>query len=167
MTTKLQEFASSHRLNQEMVGRVIAVTGAQVTIGITTSPLARVTVGKCLKIITGGSAIVGIITEISERPKLEREATCNSIAQLDLVGEIITKADEIRFVRGVTEFPIIGERAIGITDPELRSMYSGRLAGKGQIGTLKQDPTIGVDIDIDSLVSKHFAIIGTTGVGKS
>ena len=168
MTTNLQEFPSTHRLNQEMVGRVIAVTGAQVTIGITTSPRARVTVGKCLKIITGDSAIVGIIIEVTERPKQEREPTCNSIAQLDLVGEIITEGDgAIRFVRGVTEFPIIGELAVGITDSELRSMYSGKLAGKSQIGTLKQDPSIGVEIDIDSMVSKHFAVIGTTGVGKS
>ena len=32
---------------------------------------------------------------------------------------------------------------------------------------LQQDPTIPAHIDIDKLVSKHFAVLGTTGVGKS
>ena len=32
---------------------------------------------------------------------------------------------------------------------------------------LQQDPTIPAQIDIDQLVSKHFAVLGTTGVGKS
>ena len=32
---------------------------------------------------------------------------------------------------------------------------------------LQQDHTIPAQIDIDNLVSKHFAMLGTTGVGKS
>ena len=32
---------------------------------------------------------------------------------------------------------------------------------------LQQDPTIATQIDIEQLVSKHFAVLGTTGVGKS
>ena len=32
---------------------------------------------------------------------------------------------------------------------------------------LQQDHTIQAQIDIDNLVSKHFAVLGTTGVGKS
>ena len=35
------------------------------------------------------------------------------------------------------------------------------------IGALQQDQTIPAQVDIEQLVSKHFAVIGTTGVGKS
>ena len=35
------------------------------------------------------------------------------------------------------------------------------------IGDLQQNSQIGVHIDIDNLVSRHFAILGATGVGKS
>ncbi len=35
------------------------------------------------------------------------------------------------------------------------------------IGSLHQDPSINAQINIDELLNKHFAILGTTGVGKS
>ena len=35
------------------------------------------------------------------------------------------------------------------------------------IGNLQQNPNIRVQVDIDHLVSRHFAILGATGVGKS
>ena len=40
-------------------------------------------------------------------------------------------------------------------------------ADHAHIGDLQQNPNIGVHIDIDHLVSRHFAILGATGVGKS
>ena len=36
-----------------------------------------------------------------------------------------------------------------------------------QIGTLYQDPLTPACIKIDELLSRHFAVLGTTGVGKS
>jgi len=35
------------------------------------------------------------------------------------------------------------------------------------IGTLSQDASIGAFVNVDEMLSKHFAILGTTGVGKS
>ncbi len=36
-----------------------------------------------------------------------------------------------------------------------------------RIGQLQQDNAINVGLDVDELLSKHFAVLGTTGVGKS
>jgi hypothetical protein len=36
-----------------------------------------------------------------------------------------------------------------------------------QIAHLQQDSTIGAYIDVDDMLCKHFAVLGTTGVGKS
>ena len=162
---------------QEAIGRVLAVSGAQITVGLSATSLARATVGKFLGVISDSSTIVGMITEIIERPTREQEPTCRSTAQLDLVGEIKAPAGgAAQFLRGVTEYPMIGEPAILITDHDLRLIYNGSIPEQGQIGVLQQhpsigvlqqDPSIGVQIDIDNLVSKHFAILGTTGVGKS
>ena len=155
----------------DAIGRVLAVSGAQITVGLNASTLARATVGKFLGVISGSSIIVGMITEIIERPTREQEPTCRSTAQLDLVGEIKgLDGGANQFLRGVTEYPMIGEPAVLITDRDLRLIYNGVndiAPRQDAIGVLQQDPNIGVQVDVDDLVSKHFAILGTTGVGKS
>jgi hypothetical protein len=142
-----------------VIGRVLAVSGAQVTVGLspgsTALESAKATVGKFLGILSTGSVIVGMITEIAERPPKDRDDTCRSVARLDLVGEI------------KTEYPIIGEPAMLMTDRELRVIYSGGTERGAPIGVLQQDHSISAQIDITNLVSKHFAVLGTTGVGKS
>ena len=47
------------------------------------------------------------------------------------------------------------------------SSMAAPTADRAQIGDLQQNPNIAVHIDIDKLVSRHFAILGATGVGKS
>ena len=65
------------------------------------------------------------------------------------------------------EYPNIGDGALLLTERELRLVYGGADADHAHVGDLQQNPNIGVHIDIDHLVSRHFAIVGATGVGKS
>jgi len=161
--------APSSAAARETLGRVVAVSGAQVTVGLAaTSTGARATVGKFLGVVSGTSVIVGLITEISERPQREQDATCRSTARLDLVGEIrADAAGTACFQRGITEYPTIGEPAVAMSDRELRLIYRAAHGRMSNVGVLQQDPTIPAQIDVDQLVSKHFAVLGTTGVGKS
>jgi DNA helicase HerA-like ATPase len=155
---------------RETLGRVIAVSGAQVTIGLNaTAPgsLPRATVGKFLGVVSGGSVTVGLITEISERPLRDQDPNCRSTARMDLVGEIRASAPGAAyFQRGINEYPMIGEPAMLMSDRELRLIYNGNTR-PSNIGVLQQAPAIPAQVDIEQLVSKHFAVIGTTGVGKS
>jgi hypothetical protein len=163
--------ATAARPGREALGRVVAVTGAQVTIGLNaTAPAsgARATVGKFIGVISGNSVIVGMITEIAERPPHEHDAVCRSTARLDLVGEIKGNASgAATFQRGITEYPMIGEPAMLMSDRELRLIYHGSNTRPLSVGTLQQDATIPAHVDVEQLVSKHFAVLGTTGVGKS
>ena len=82
------------RTGREMIGRVVAVSGSQITVGLSVTAPAdggRATVGKFLGIISGGIVTVGMITEISERPLRDQDPNCRSTAQMDLVGEIRAK----------------------------------------------------------------------------
>jgi DNA helicase HerA-like ATPase len=159
--------------NRNMIGRVLAVSGAHVTVGLSAAnPAAdssKATVGKFLGTLSTNSVIVGMITEIAERPDKEQDNGCRSVARLDLVGEIKSKGPgtTAHFQRGVTEYPIIGEPAMLMTERELRVIYGGGETQTSPIGVLQQDHTIPAQIDIENLVSKHFAVLGTTGVGKS
>ncbi len=54
-----------------------------------------------------------------------------------------------------------------ITQRELRLIFDMSGPGTIDIGTLQQDPSIHAYINVDDMVRKHFAVFGTTGVGKS
>src|SRR5262245_23981694 len=121
--------AAAPRSTRETIGRVLAVSGSQVTVGLSTtnaSTGARATVGKFLGLISGASVIVGMITEITERTQQEQDPTCRTIAIIDLVGEIRANAAGAPFFqRGITEYPMIGEPAMLMGDRELRLIYNG------------------------------------------
>ena len=157
--------------NRQVIGRLVAVSGAQVTVGLShgSSPAdaQNATVGKFLGIVSSNSLIIGMITDISERPPKDQEAHCRSTARMDLVGEIKIVNGLQRFQRGITEYPAIGEPATLMSVQELRLIFGSGDTKLSPVGVLQLDPTIPANVDIDQLVSKHFAILGTTGVGKS
>jgi uncharacterized protein len=153
--------------NASPLGRVLSVSGsqAQVRLAVAASDV-RATVGKFLGIDAGAAIVVGVITKIdAERQVREGElATC----ALDMLGEI--KEDERRrtfFQRGVTEYPMIGDAVSMITQDQLRLIFDMSGPGTIDIGALQQDQSIPACINVDDMVRKHFAVFGTTGVGKS
>jgi DNA helicase HerA-like ATPase len=154
--------------SRKPLGRVTAIDGSQATITIeagvsTTGDVAQVTVGRFLGIINNGSVVIGLVTEVSEQQMFAQPATFRSVAMLDLIGEIHAGG----FQRGVADYPSLGTPAVLIDERELRMIYGGADKDRAYVGDLQQDTSIGVNINIDDLVSKHFAILGTTGVGKS
>jgi DNA helicase HerA-like ATPase len=157
----------------ESIGRVAAVNGSQSTVELAASRAPggeSPTVSKFMGLLSGKAVIIGMITEIGEQliPSAGGNPTFRKVAKLDLIGEL--RADHTgvtRFQRGVTEYPNIGDGAFMLTEAELRMVYGAADADRAHIGNLQQNPNIHVHIDIDNMVSRHFAILGATGVGKS
>ena len=153
-----------------MLGRVIALGGSQATVGLFVGREALggadATVGKFLGILGTRSVTVGLITEISEHSPGEGHPYF-AVARIDLVGEITALGGDLRFQRGVTDYPTIGAGAALMTDRELKLIYNAPGADTIHIGHLQQDASIGAYVGVDEMLSKHFAILGTTGVGKS
>jgi hypothetical protein len=160
------------RTGSELIGRVAAVSGSQATIELTARQPSgdNPTVGKFMGMMTSKAVIIGLVTDIGEQAMMAPagEQSFRKIARLDLVGEIRAAANgAARFMRGVMEYPNIGDGAVLLTENELRLVYGGADADHAHVGDLQQNSNIGVHIDIDHLVSRHFAIVGATGVGKS
>ena len=130
----------------------------------------RATVGKFLGIRTSTSLIVGVITKIAIDPLGGMGAGssgAHATAQLDMLGEIKNDRTPSYFQRGVTDYPMIGDAADLITQAELKLIFDISGTATIAIGHLQQDPTIAAYINVDDMVRKHFAVFGTTGVGKS
>ncbi len=154
----------------EALGRVAAVTGAQATVELTPRAAEHATVGKFMGLRTTNSVIIGLITEIGEQVvgagSIGVAPTFRKIARLDLIGELRDSDSKTRFQRGITEYPNIGDAAQLLPDSALRTVYGIADTDRAHIGDLQQNPNVPVHIDIDQLVSRHFAILGATGVGK-
>jgi hypothetical protein len=159
-------------VERESVGRVMSIGGSHAVIGLTAGGRAtdreQATVGKFMGLMNGASVIIGLITEIGEQAAVVSGGQAyRSVARLDLIGEIRNDSGKTLFQRGVANYPSIGDSAIMMSEEDLRLIYGGADADHAHIGDLQQNPNIGVNIDIDNLVSRHFALLGATGVGKS
>jgi DNA helicase HerA-like ATPase len=161
--------AASADPNSVPLGRVHAVSGSKASIGLLgDSGLHRsgATVGRFVKIHTGCALLIGVITDLSVEVASREPGFCGT-ARVDLTGEISDRTGTLRFRRGVTDYPTIGDEVTALTSDELRLVFDAPGARMVKIGQLLQDATISVGIDIDEMLSNHFAVLGTTGVGKS
>jgi hypothetical protein len=150
------------------LGYIHSVSGSQATVGMPgPNGLNRsATVGKFVKIHTNNALLIGVLTDVSADTSV-RERACSGTARVDLTGEITVREGVMRFWRGITEYPTIGDPVSALTSAELRVVFDSPDAETIKIGNLQQDSEISVSIDVDEMLSKHFAVLGTTGVGKS
>ena len=150
----------------EQLGHIHSVSGSQASIGLPgvgALNRAGATVGKFVKIHTGTALLIGVVTDVS----VQASSGYSGTARLDLTGEISNHNGTVRFRRGIGEYPTIGDPVTALTGDELRVVFDAPGANTIRIGQLQQDGEIAVGIDVDELLSKHFAVLGTTGVGKS
>src|SRR6187397_2624709 len=152
-------------------GRVISVRGSLARVGLLAASqlglsAVRATVGRFVSIRCANSTIVAMITDVTCEDLPSSEVYIAS-AGVDLLGEILGGPDRPKFQRGVTNYPTIGDAVELITNQELRTVYAPTGSDQINIGTLQQDKSVIAYVDIEEMLSKHFAVLGSTGVGKS
>src|SRR5438445_11493152 len=152
-------------------GRVISVRGSLARVGLLASgqvPVseARATVGRFISIrCATATTIIAMITEVSceNQPSSDEYM---ATASVDLLGEI-SGGDRPKFQRGVTNYPTIGDAVDLVTAEDLRTVYAPSGSDQINVGNLQQDRSVIAYVDVEEMLSKHFAVLGSTGVGKS
>ena len=73
------------------------------------------------------------------------------------------------FERGVGQYPTVGDEVHLVTSDDLKIIYGWAKGKKGTIsvGQIAATSGISADISVAGLVSRHSAIVGSTGAGKS
>lgn len=73
------------------------------------------------------------------------------------------------FERGVGQYPTVGDEVHLVTNDDLKVIYSWAKGKKGtvSVGRIAAASGISADISVAGLVSRHSAIVGSTGAGKS
>ncbi|CAN5134363.1 DUF87 domain-containing protein [soil metagenome] len=71
------------------------------------------------------------------------------------------------FRRGVTRYPIPGCEVHAVSTEDLRSVFAADDSANIEIGTVYPTDDIRGALYVDPMLSKHFAVLGSTGTGKS
>lgn len=173
------------RHNPTLVGQVESVSGNAVTIKMATSypsnmPIVDGTVyrigqiGSFLKIPLGYANLYGIITQagVLAMPDAMVMAYNQNPSSVDghrwlrmiLVGEQMGSS----FERGVLQSPTSGDQVHLVTNDDLRIVYGGYDERSSiPIGNQSSSEGLSARLDMDKLISRHCAILGSTGSGKS
>jgi len=171
-----QERRDAGQNDMRILGNVVHCDGARATIAAFADDAEGVVtgqwkVGRMISINLGPTRTVGLVYAIGKSDLAWNAGSRNPIeVSVELVGEVRDPAEpggKPVFDRGITNYPHIGAIAHRIRSRDLQAVYD--LAGRRAItvGALSQDETIDANIAIDDTLARHFAVVGTTGVGKS
>jgi uncharacterized protein len=160
----------------ERMGRIVAVTGAHAIIlldavdGFFDENHRGAEIGTLMKVETVGSITLALISALSSpmptHSSTEKELR---IVEVEFIGELPKGDDGLpkSFRRGVSNYPSLGDVVYRARRSELAMAYACDADTAVRVGHIQQDPTIPAMIKVDEMLGKHFAILGTTGTGKS
>ena len=127
------------------------------------------TVGTFLAIAAGRRRLIGVVTEVESNERAGGETRFGAVARVDLMGEIkFGRRRRRAFLArrlGLSRDRRHASASSGATN--CGSSIRRRARAAITIGALHHDEYIAARVDVDNLLSKHFAILGSTGVGKS
>lgn len=156
------------------LGRVVACNGSRATIAAVaedggTDLTELWSVGKLISISVGTNRVAALVYSMNTNSIGWGEGQDNLFRiEVELLGEVRVEPDgREEFSSGISSYPYLGAIAHRIRAADLMRIFD---AGKGSscvIGKLTQDESIDAAIHIPSMLSKHFAVVGSTGVGKS
>jgi uncharacterized protein len=162
------------------LGTISVVSGASLTIRLADSLASGLAiidghtyrvgqVGSFVRIPQGYQDLYGIVSEVGARAAPTApdgsDADTGKWMRVELAGEAIGE----NFERGLSQHPNINDSVHLVTENDLRRIYGHSASNDAQvsIGTLSNAENIEVRLSLDSLVTRHSAILGSTGSGKS
>ena len=160
--------------NQVEIGRILSVAASKAMVSINKSIIRNnllhlAQLGTILKIATRDSLVIVMVSSLKIGGADEEGISDGCIAQVDILGEITTNRTtrQTQFFRGVRSFPVLNEAVFNMMPEELELIFNRESEQCIDVGHLHQDRNIIAKVRTDDLLSKHFAIIGSTGSGKS
>ena len=160
------------------LGTVAAVSGSSVTVQLAQSVSSGLSiiegrayrvgqVGSFVRIPQGYQELFGIVSDVGSSAipdgVVVRDEDPARWMKVQLVGESIG----MNFGRGTSRFPNIGDSVHITTEGGLTRIYGSGDSGQVVIGSLSSAESIPAKVSLDELVTRHSAVLGSTGSGKS
>jgi len=122
-------------------------------------------VGSQIKIRVGNSWLLA-----SVRNQRQDRKAGSILANIDFLGEGMEEKLTGRlhgFRRGVTRYPVPGAMVYPASTGDLKQVYASDGRSAVTIGRVYPTKDIRAGIYVDAMLGKHFALLGSTGTGKS
>lgn len=157
------------------VGTVVSVTGSHALVLLEADKHDeerdfKPQLGAIMSVDAGHAVVLGLVSAMSvPAPSHDSAVQTIRIVELELIGEFTkpTINAPARFKRGVSSFPTLGDGAHVATRDELTALFAINGTSSVRVGVVKQDAQIPATVNVDELFSRHCAVLGTTGAGKS
>ncbi|SDG47760.1 ATP-binding protein [Roseospirillum parvum] len=148
----------------EAIARIDEITAAHVMAALLPDRDGRapeIRIGTLLVMPTGQARIFGVVESLAA-------AGGKPLARIALMGQIpLKEGQEGRFQRGVSWYPLLGGPVHYTTRADSAKVYARPGGASIEIGRTHHDPDLPAYLMVDETLGKHFAILGTTGSGKS
>jgi len=157
------------------LGRVTIVSGSTITVELAPSLSSGLTmidghtyrvgqVGSFVRIPVGYQDMYGVVAEIgADGSKTASAAGPRRWMRVELAGEAMGD----HFERGLSQHPNVDDVVHLVTQADLHRIYGSDADDQIVIGALSSAENIAVRLSLDALVTRHSAIVGSTGSGKS
>ena len=160
---------------QPAIGRVIEIagSGSQVVMDVSSLDLLATNpdpslamsgqVGSQVKMQVAGAWLIANVRTLKVGEQGE------VVANVDFLGEGRSGPGGrlVDFRRGVTRYPIPGAEVMPVSTDDMRGIFAADDSPHIEIGTVYPTDDIRGALYVDPMLSKHFAILGSTGTGKS
>lgn len=162
--------------DEEVIAHVVSVSGAAATAAADEKMTERLKsggeeqrlhIGSAVRIQVGEARIYAAIRSVrlgdSVDGKIQSLLEVEFLAQAELddeTGEIVAK-------RGIRSHPMPGDPVYRTTDEDLELLYSAKGMDHVEVGTVYPSHRVPANILIEPLMTRHFAVLGSTGTGKS
>jgi hypothetical protein len=157
------------------IGKVVEIAGSGSQIRMNATALAPLQshadpsiamsgqVGSQVKMVVGNAWLIANVRTLRGADNGEL------VAHVDFLGEGSKDSAGTlsNFRRGVTRYPIPGADVMPVTTDDLRAIFAASDEPNIEIGTVYPTDDIRGALYVDPMLSKHFAILGSTGTGKS
>jgi len=167
--------------NQETyLGDVQDVNGTTVSISLSAESLTGFVyidgqgyrigqIGSFIRIPIGFINLFGIISQVGAsavpQSQIENQNLGNRWMTIQLIGEGPKNG---LFQRGLSQYPTIGDEVHLVSEKELKNIYGQpEKPYFVKLGHVSNADSIPALVDVNKLVTRHSAVVGTTGSGKS
>jgi hypothetical protein len=169
--------AAPARATRPAIGSVLEIAGSNSQILLDRNAVERLAGDSDPSIAMSGQVgshvkiKIGSIWLVASVRSLRTDQTTGAIVTaIDFLGE----GDEERltgrlynFRRGVTRYPVPGAEVHPVSSLDMKEMFAADERPHIEVGTVFPTRDIRGALFIDALLGKHFALLGSTGTGKS
>ncbi|MGP1458345.1 MAG: ATP-binding protein [Treponema sp.] len=169
---------------QTEIGEIISVSGSIITVHLLDTVKSNMLVingivykigqiGSFLKVPLGYTNLYGIVTQIGasaipENFNIDKNGFIKSENQQFLNIVLIGEQTGRKFERGISQYPTTGDKVCLVTIHDLDIIYGGYDEKNSiTVGNISLSTSLNAKLDLDKLISRHYAILGSTGSGKS